>query len=464
MKLPCTFMIWLAFLLVGGAVAGTPSAAQSRLSCEWSHSIAVTATAGVSAHSDEIRVDLTGADLPAGYSMSSDGADLRVFADDNTTPIPFFISRWDALAQQATVFIRPPGLAAGSSATFNFFLGNAFIGSASDATGVFPNTGIRVFSRVSAADPSNGEDGLSALQQSGTIVADVIRSDVFRINNRTLGGSNGDYGLCVSTLINVAPSQEGTWSFRGGFDFGRGGHFRLNEALVGGDWNDDIWWATNFNNPDVFEGTRMLDAGWHRIEALGFEGCCDGPIEIQARPPGGNYSDLRTSNFPLRAAICTNIRVTTSTTQEACPIGLDVNKASVTFEDTRGGNFALPGTIVTYEIAVANTGQRVDDTTIDILDTLPADARLVVVGTDAFELVQGSPASGVALDWVGHLDDDDGVEFSTDGSDFGYEPQPGDDGTDSAITHVRFSPDGSLNPADNTDQPSFVIRLKLIIE
>ncbi len=464
MKFHVSVVIWLALLLSGSAFVSQPSTAQARLSCEWSHSIAVTATAGASAHSDEIRVDLTAADFPAGYAMTASGADLRVFASDNTTAIPFFISRWDALAQQATIFIRPPGLAAGSSATYNFFLGNAFVGSASNATGVFPVTGLRVLSRVSQTDPQNAEDGLQAIQDAGSTVADVIRSDVFRINNRSLGGSNGDYGLCISTLLNVPPAQAGTWSFRGGFDFGRGGHFRLGETLVDGDWTEDIWWATSFNNADVFEDTRNLPAGWHRLEALGFEGCCDGPIEIQAQPPGGSYQDLRTSNFTLRAAICTNIQVTTSTAQEACPIGLDVNKASVSFEDTQGGGFALPGATVNYEITVTNTGQRVDDTTIDILDSLPADARLVVTGADVFELVEGSPVSGLTLDWGGHLDMNDGVEFSINGTDFDYEPQPAGDGTDTAITHVRFTPDGSLNPADNAAQPNFVIRLKLVID
>lgn len=464
MKVKCSVLVWLFLVLASGTVMTEQSTAQPRLSCEWSHSIAVTATAGATAHSEEIRVDLTAADFPTGYTMSADGADLRVFASDNTTAIPFFISRWDPFAQQATIYIRPPAIGAGASATYNFFLGNAFVGSASDANAVFPVAGLRVLSRVSSADPTSAAEGYSAIRSASSTVADVVRSDVFRINNRSLGGSNGNYGLCISTLLNVTPAQTGTWEFRGGFDFGRGGHFLLSETEIEGDWNDDIWWAINFANADVFQGSRTLSAGWHRLEALGFEGCCDGPIEIQARPPGGAFQDLRTANFPLRASVCTNLQITTSTAQEACPIGLDVDKASVSFADPEGGGFAIPGATVTYEITVRNTGQRVDDTTILILDTLPADARLVVVGANAFELVEGAPASGLSLDWGGHDDASDGVEFSTDGSNFGYEPVPDGDGTDSAITHVRFTPDGSLNPADNSDQPSFVIRLQLIID
>ncbi|MEP2737042.1 MAG: CCXG family PEP-CTERM protein [Erythrobacter sp.] len=454
-------------LLAGSIFAApvpSPSSAQARLSCEWSHSIAVTATAGGAAHNEEIRVDLTAADFPAGYTMSADGDDLRVFASDNTTAIPFFISRWDAFAQEAVIFIRPPAIGAGSSATYNFFLGNGLIANASDANSVFPSTGIRVLSRVSAADPTSAAQGLAELQAASSTIADVVRPDVFRINNRTFGGTTGDYGFCVSTMLNVSPAQAGTWDFRGGFDFGRGGHFRVDEVDLEGDWNDDLWWALNFANADVLQGSRTLAAGWHRLEALGFEGCCDGPIEVQARPPGGSYTDLRTSNFTLRSAICTNITVTTSTVGEACPIGLDVTKNSAQFLDEFSTDFALPGATVTYEIGVSNTGQRVDAATIDILDTLPPETRLVVVGVNAFELIDGTPASGLSLNWGGVGDGSDGVEFSIDGTNFGYTPVPLPDGTDPNITHVRFLPTGSLNPATDPDEPNFTVRLQLVIE
>ena len=457
-------MVCLLSLIWAGAFAPSPTTAQTRLSCEWSHSISLTATAGAGGHDGEIKVELGAGDFPAGYTMSANGDDLRVFASDNTTPVAFFISRWDAAAQQVTIYIRPPAIAGGASATYNLFLGNGLISSGSSATGVFPDNGIRVLSRVSSANPTNAASGYAALAAGSSTVADVVRANVFRINNRTFGGSSGDFGLCISTMINVPPSQAGTWRFRAGVDFGRGGHFLLNETALESNWNADLWWSNNFNNPDVLQGNRSLSSGWHRLEVLGFEGCCDGPIQIQARAPGGAFQDLSTTNFTLREANCTNIALTLTTTSEACPIGLDVSKQSVSFDDGAGGDMAIPGAVVTYEIAVANTGQRVDNATIELLDELPADARLVVTGGDAFQLVEGTVPSGVALNWGGFSDPSDGVEFSTDGTNFGYVPSPDTDGTDGAITHVRIIPDGSLNPADNSAQPNFTVRLKLIID
>ncbi len=451
-------------MLLLGSLMTVSSSAQNRLSCEWSHSIAVTATATSGAHNDAIRVDLTSSDFPATYAMSANGDDLRVYLQDNTTAVPFFISRWDQGSQQATIFILPPPIGAGGSATYNFFLGNSFVASESDADAVFPTPGLRVLSRASTANPSDAASGYSALVSANSTIADQVRSNVRRINNRTLGGSDRNFGLCISTLINVPSSQVGLWSFRAGMDYGRGGHLRLAETDLDSRWTTDLWWALNFGNSDVLQNSRLLGEGWHRIELLGFEGCCDGRIEVQASAPGGSFQDLRTSNFTLRAAPCTNLTITTSTVTEQCPIGIDVTKSSVAVVDLQGTDFRVPGATVTYEIGVTNLGQRVDATTINILDDLPGDVSLLVDDPNAFELIEGTTPSGLLLDWGGFADASDDVEFSTDGVDFSYVPVPDADGTDANITHVRIVPDGSLGPADNVTQPSFSVRLRVIIQ
>lgn len=451
-------------MLLTGSLAVSSSSAQDRLSCEWSHSIAVTATASFGNHDGAIRVDLDTSDFPPSYVMSAAGDDLRVFQSNNTDAVPFFISRWDQGSREATVYILPPAISAGASATFNFFLGNSFVAGASDASTVFPDSGLRVISRVSSADPTDSGSGYAALVNGSSTVTDQIRGNVRRINNRTFGGANGNYGLCISTAINVPASQAGVWNFRAGMDYGHGGHLRVDEVDLDSRWNTDLWWSLSFGNSDVLQGSRFLGAGWHRIETIGFEDCCDGAIEIQAQPPGGAFQDLRTSNFTLRAAPCTNLTITTATVTEQCPIGLDVTKASIAVSDPLGTSFPIPGATVTYEIGVANTGQRVDATTINILDDLPGDVSLVVDDPSAFELIEGSTPSGLTLDWGGFADAGDDVEFSTDGVDFSYTPVPAANGEDPNVTHVRFVPQGSLGPADNTARPGFTLRLRVIIK
>jgi len=77
---------------------------------------------------------------------------------------------------------------------------------------------------VSAANPVSPTDGLTAFEAATVDVDDLVRTSVTGLNNRSLGGTNGNYGWCVSAVLNVTPATTGLWEFRYGGDFGRGGH------------------------------------------------------------------------------------------------------------------------------------------------------------------------------------------------------------------------------------------------
>jgi len=447
------------------AVFLLPSVVSAQISnCNWPHRIAVNAAVGTAGLNGDLRISLTSGDFPASYNLSPAGNDLRVFQDDGTTPVPFFISDWNPVARTSTVYILPPAVPAGGSATYFFDLGNLSVASASDASSVFTVPGIRVTSRVSTADPTDTASARAAFDSATTTVANVVRSDVFNLSNQVLGGSFGDYGMCISTLLDVPAGQAGVWDFRYGPDFGRGGHLQVDETDLEADWNDDLFWGFSFASPDTLAGSRFLSAGFHRLEALGFEGCCDGAEQFQARPPGGVYTDVRTSNFSLWAANCANLTITLSSASLSCPISLNVEKNVSTINDTLGTNFALPDSVVTYDIQVSNEGQRIDNGAVIIDDILPVEGRLVVAGANAFELIDGPTASGVSFSWIDAASATDDVFFSTDGTDFSYLPTPDAQGADDAVTHVRIIPSGSLNPTVSGSVPAFTIRLQMIVE
>ena len=129
---------------------------------------------------------------------------------------------------------------------------------------------------------------LAAFAAATVDVYDQVRANFSGLNNQALGGSNGDFGWCVSGIIEVTEATQGNWRFRYGADFGRGGHLYVSGQALEEDWNDDLWWAGSYaNTGETLSGPITLAPGWHRYEALGFEGCCDGPAGFQARPPGG---------------------------------------------------------------------------------------------------------------------------------------------------------------------------------
>jgi hypothetical protein len=312
-------------------------------------------------------------------------------------------------------------------------------------------------SRVSTADPISPADGRAAFAAATVDVTNSVRPTVSGINNRAVGGTNGDYGWCVSAVLNVTAATAGSWGFRYGADFGRGGHLFVRGQQLEEQWNDDLWWANNYaNTAETLEGNITLPEGWHRYEALGFEGCCDGPTGFQARAPGGAWLDLGPANFPLRAAQCVNTTVAVANaTSESCSTTLDAAK-SLEIDPSSGSPYFIPGAIVRYNLVVENPGQSVDAGTIALTDIFPPDVSLMTTGTGVFEFVDGATSSGLGFVYGGPTDAADDVEFSIDGSDFNHLPSAPFDGT---VTHVRFKPTGIFNPNDSGDKPSFTIRV-----
>jgi hypothetical protein len=120
---------------------------------------------------------------------------------------------------------------------------------------------------------------------------------------RAFGGAQYDYGLYAETWFEV--TTPGVWQFRAGTDYGRGGDFYINGVAMTNRWNEDLWWARNWNNGDVLTGSVTLAAGFHHFETLGFEGCCDGDISIQYRSPGSSqWRELSSANLTAVSAGC----------------------------------------------------------------------------------------------------------------------------------------------------------------
>ena len=61
---------------------------------------------------------------------------------------------------------------------------------------------------------------------------------------------------------------------------------------------DDVWWANDWNNPDVFQTTFSLAAGdSYSILWVGFEGCCGGTSTVRFSVDGGAFAPLTDTNF-----------------------------------------------------------------------------------------------------------------------------------------------------------------------
>jgi len=443
-------------------------ASWSQQSCRSAHRIPVTVTAGTSGHNSETRINLASADFPANYVFSAAGEDVRVFESDDTTPVDFIVTGWDSVTRTGTLFVRLPAMAGSSSSLIYVYFGDSSLSDAGDATSVFPTPGVRLRSRVSTVDPPDAASALTAFDAATVDVHDNVLTTISGLNNRALGGANGNYGWCVSAVLEVTPATSGTWEFRYGGDFGRGGHLYIREEAVEEDWNDDLWWAGNYaNTAETLEGSIALAPGWHRYEALGFEGCCDGATGFQARAPGGAWQDLSSSNFPLRGAQCIISTASISVgSPESCTTVLDASKDVTVVSDPLGNSspYAVPGSVVRYDFNVTNPGQPIDAATLNLADSIPPNIA-ISVAAGSFTFNDGSPSSGLGFTYGGPGDMSDSVEFSVDGINFNYTPVPlGANDTDTNVTHVRFRPTGEFSPSIAGNDPNFIISFLAEVE
>ena len=205
---PAISILCLLLYLAAESYSSVAFAQWAQQSCGSRHRIPVTVTATGGTHSSETRVDLVSSDFPADYVFSSGGEDVRVLESNDTTPVSFFITGWDPGARTATIYVRLPPIAIGNSELIYIYFGDETLSAADDIDGVFPDSGLRLRSRVSSADPTDAATARAAFAAATVDVYDQVRATFSGLNNQALGGSNGNFGWCVSGLIQVTGFSE----------------------------------------------------------------------------------------------------------------------------------------------------------------------------------------------------------------------------------------------------------------
>lgn len=129
-------------------------------------------------------------------------------------------------------------------------------------------------------------DSLAAAPATAGYGSTTLGSFSATSNQSVFGGSNSNIAYRYTMDFTVDPNRAGTWSFRFGVDFGRGGALFLDGQAVAFR-NTDLWWGSNWNaTAQLLQVTRTLNAGHHRLVLYGLEGCCDGGFTGQFTAPG----------------------------------------------------------------------------------------------------------------------------------------------------------------------------------
>lgn len=131
---------------------------------------------------------------------------------------------------------------------------------------------------------------------------------------------------------------------------------------------------------------------------------------------------------------------------------------------------SIPGARVRYALNVSSIGNTViDPGTIELIDSLPSDVRLLLsdidgLGSGPVRFSPGAVPTGLTYTFSGLASTTDDVDFSTDGVDFSYVPVLAGDGTDGDITHIRIKPQGLFEPQSGTQIPSFTVEFDALVE
>jgi hypothetical protein len=129
----------------------------------------------------------------------------------------------------------------------------------------------------------------------------------------------------------------------------------------------------------------------------------------------------------------------------------------------------IPGAIVEYQVIASNAGGAADSDSFFVVSPVPSEGELVVAdiagaGTGPVALAQGATPSGLTYTFTSFASALDDVDFSTDGTTFGYQPTVGPNGCDPNVTHVRINPKGVFVADTSTPDPSVQLRFRICVK
>ncbi|MBX2849065.1 MAG: CCXG family PEP-CTERM protein [Acidiferrobacterales bacterium] len=289
-----------------------------------------------------VRLDIDATNAP-GFDFTNNGDDIIVWdADVESSPnvLDFYVQEVDSVNSTAIVWVRLPSVPVSPPDT-QFFLDYnrtdvadvaTEVGSSSplsDAASTFTSAGLQYHSQPHTdanPGPESQAEG-EALFDFNSVTANTnygctILSSL-STNHRSVFPGTGDYGLAISSQF-IVPS-DALYEFRFGGDFGHGGEIMVDQTVLEASWSDDLWWANNWGNADVLQGSVFLTEGAHTIRVLGFERCCDGPAQLQFRYDSDSDGSLADESFNALASGAPGVTLLAP----SCPVA-DVTFGSVT--------------------------------------------------------------------------------------------------------------------------------------
>lgn len=296
--------------------------------------VSVSNTSASALTNYELALSLDSTTLAA-QVWDNDGADIRFIADDDLTPLDFWIQHIDSVNQTLNVWVKVPALPADGAASLWLYYCNVDAQSASDASAVFSHSGVKFHSRRADVDLIDRDHALATFNTAGDDAAGygcTHLDDYTGVDHSDLFGASQDVISRGQAFFEVEDGDAGEWQFRFGPDYGVGGELYVDEQTVEADWDSDLWWEEDFTHPLTLSGSITLDAGFHELNFIGADDCCDGATSLEfLRPGGGVWQPFSVDHLNIDSRQCVDVEVNASVGgNETLPISLAMIKSNPT--------------------------------------------------------------------------------------------------------------------------------------
>lgn len=371
----------------------------ARQPCDWPFRTAVTIVQNDLDGVTDYPVDLilSASNLHNGYNWSTNGSDLRVFDEDDATPLNFNIAYWNQPGKSAEVRVSLPTLDKGTRTIYVYYGNNSAVNQSTTVPSLpFKDGKIRFHTRSNLGEnPASADEARSIFNQGNDLdtAYGCSHPDFFTgvtNQNQGSGRDNGNFIAISKTRFTV--DTAGHWGIRYGADFGLGGGLYIDKVNTLEEiWNPngDFWWDSDWDSPYVLDGSIYLTAGEHELEIIGGEGCCDGGVTVEFSRNYTGVGDYNTatwlpftsSNIDIRSEACPIPSLTiTYGNHDVCSVDLSIPKKDYVIPTAWEQNVAQD---ITFRIRNEKSAALASGTPVQARVELPTDVTLSsFTGTD----------------------------------------------------------------------------------
>jgi len=213
--------------------------------------ILITEESGADLTDYQVLIELNSENFDFGHAQTN-GEDVR-FTDVHNNLLDYWIESWDAVAEEAKIWVKVPSIPANSTVEIRMYYGNAELADASDGNAVF-----ELFDDFEgdAIDTDKWDGDIASFSISDSVVSCSTSSK--RIYTKTFEITDG----IIEAKVKIDTGARGsTWGRASNFDLSYPYNYNINYRYPNEDVRARKWYGSNETILDA--ASYSHDTDWH---------------------------------------------------------------------------------------------------------------------------------------------------------------------------------------------------------